>query len=300
MAGLPPAVDAASFAAFVQRHRAELVRAASRIAVDSAEAEDVVQDTLMAIWRRWQHRPPDDPSAYAFRAVTLNAIKRRHAPASGDAPGGGKRGAGGTDACGRIAESAGIGAGHRPIAAGAADHRKDAILSGTIVGPDRPELVDFIQHGCQPLSLRAGGASTNVKQLTAFRRGWKGRSLWKRKRIRGLNLAPGAQLAIAALFAGVAIAIGVPAVVLGLGRQLTPQMQLWLVVFAVCVGGLTTLTAAFFGTVIPSSVGGEWDPQPHARRHHARGLVMPSSPEAETHPPCETGGIDESKTEAAK
>jgi RNA polymerase sigma-70 factor (ECF subfamily) len=77
MAGVPATVDSAGFAAFVQRHRAELVRAASRIAVDSAEAEDVVQDTLMALWRRWQHRLPDDPPAYAFRAVTLNAIKRR-------------------------------------------------------------------------------------------------------------------------------------------------------------------------------------------------------------------------------
>jgi RNA polymerase sigma-70 factor (ECF subfamily) len=77
MAGSPANADAASFAAFVERHRAELVRAASRIAADSAEAEDVVQDTLMAIWRRWQRRPPDNPSAYAFRAVTLNAIKRR-------------------------------------------------------------------------------------------------------------------------------------------------------------------------------------------------------------------------------
>lgn len=70
-------VDSAGFAVFVERHRSELVRVAGRIAVDSAEAEDVVQDTLMALWRRWQRRPPDDPTAYAFRAVTLNAIKRR-------------------------------------------------------------------------------------------------------------------------------------------------------------------------------------------------------------------------------
>jgi RNA polymerase sigma-70 factor (ECF subfamily) len=77
MARDPAAVDRASFAAFVERHRAGLVRTAGRIAVDSAEAEDVVQDTLVAIWRRWQRRRPDNPAAYAFRAVTLNAIKRR-------------------------------------------------------------------------------------------------------------------------------------------------------------------------------------------------------------------------------
>jgi RNA polymerase sigma factor (sigma-70 family) len=70
-------VDSESFATFVARHRADLVRAAERIAGDRAEAEDVVQDTLVALWRHWQERRPDDPAAYAFRAVSLNAIKRR-------------------------------------------------------------------------------------------------------------------------------------------------------------------------------------------------------------------------------
>ena len=75
-----------------------------------------------------------------------------------------------------------------------------------------------------------------------------------------VEFATGRALAIAAMFAGVAIAIGVPAVVLGLGHPLTPHMQLWLVVLGVCTGGLTSLTAAFFGTVMPSSVGGNWGP----------------------------------------
>jgi RNA polymerase sigma-70 factor (ECF subfamily) len=69
--------DSESFAAFVALHRVDLVRAAERITGDRAEAEDVVQDTLVALWRHWQQRPPDDPAAYAFRAVSLNAIKRR-------------------------------------------------------------------------------------------------------------------------------------------------------------------------------------------------------------------------------
>ena len=94
MAGDPATSDAASFAAFAEEHRAELVRAARRIAVDSAEAEDVVQDTLTGSRRHWTGRRPRDPPAYAFRAVTLNAIKRRMRrrravplEAAGDVPG---------------------------------------------------------------------------------------------------------------------------------------------------------------------------------------------------------------------
>ena len=75
----------------------------------------------------------------------------------------------------------------------------------------------------------------------------------------------GSGLPIAAVIAGAAIAIGVPADVLGLGRDLTPQMQMWLTVLAVCIGGLTALTGAFFGTVIPSSVRGSW--HGHGNRH---------------------------------
>ena len=77
-------------------------------------------------------------------------------------------------------------------------------------------------------------------------------------------------LAIAAVFAGAAIAIGSPAVVLGLGRDLTPTMQLWLTVLAIGAGGLTSLTAAFFGTVLPSSVGGQGDDSCAARMPAAR------------------------------
>ena len=79
----------------------------------------------------------------------------------------------------------------------------------------------------------------------------------------------GHALAIAALFAGVTLAIGVSAVVLGLGHSLTPAMQVWLVVLAVCFGGVTSLTAAFFGCVIPSSVGGKWDYRCERHAPHA-------------------------------
>jgi hypothetical protein len=77
-------------------------------------------------------------------------------------------------------------------------------------------------------------------------------------------------LAIAAVFSGAAIAIGASAVVLGLGRDLTPTMQLWLTVLAIGTGGLTSLTAAFFGTVMPSSVGGNGDEAGAARPTAAR------------------------------
>ena len=80
-----------------------------------------------------------------------------------------------------------------------------------------------------------------------------------------VEFGQGRALPIAAVIAGAAIAIGVPADVLGLGHDLTPQMQLWLTVLAVCIGGLTAIIAAFFGTVIPSSVSGGW--HGHGNRH---------------------------------
>lgn len=82
-----------------------------------------------------------------------------------------------------------------------------------------------------------------------------------------VEFGSGRALPIAAVIAGAAIAVGVPADVLGLKGALTPNMQLWLTVLAVTLGGLTALVGAFFGTVIPSSVGGPW----HGHRHcHGR------------------------------
>lgn len=63
------------FAEFVAAHRPEFVRVAYRVLRDPAEAEDVVQDTLANLWR--QADAPEDLAAYAFRAVRLNALKRR-------------------------------------------------------------------------------------------------------------------------------------------------------------------------------------------------------------------------------
>jgi hypothetical protein len=88
----------------------------------------------------------------------------------------------------------------------------------------------------------------------------EGKNIVETKEKPQVEFGNGHALAIAAVFAGATIAIGVSAVVLGLGHDLTAQMQLWLVVLAVSIGGLTSLTAAFFGTVMPSAVRGKWDP----------------------------------------
>ena len=97
-----------------------------------------------------------------------------------------------------------------------------------------------------------------------------------------VEFGKGHAIAIAAVFAGAAIAIGVPAVVLGLGHALTPQMQLWLIVLAVCMGGLTCLTAAFRNG--DAVVG-----------RRARGKTpLPRAWDS----PCETPGAGESKPEA--
>jgi RNA polymerase sigma factor (sigma-70 family) len=72
---IPTAADK-EFEMFVTAVRASLVQRAQRIVRDPAEAEDIVQDTLAAMWPMWTGNPPRNPQAYAHRAVSLNAIKR--------------------------------------------------------------------------------------------------------------------------------------------------------------------------------------------------------------------------------
>ena len=64
------------FDELVRRYHGELVQWAARILRDVNEAEDVVQETLGAIWKQWQENRPRDAVAYAFAAVSLNALKR--------------------------------------------------------------------------------------------------------------------------------------------------------------------------------------------------------------------------------
>jgi hypothetical protein len=61
--------------------------------------------------------------------------------------------------------------------------------------------------------------------------------------------------AVAGALAGVAIAIGVPWVILAFGQVLGAHTQLILVWVGVIMGGLISLTSAFFGLVMPSQVG---------------------------------------------
>jgi RNA polymerase sigma-70 factor (ECF subfamily) len=69
--------DRDEFDRFVAGRRSRWVRAAAGILRDQAEAEDVVQDTLLSVWKRWADDSPANPDGYVSRAVTLNALKRR-------------------------------------------------------------------------------------------------------------------------------------------------------------------------------------------------------------------------------
>ena len=60
---------------WVERRRNQWIRMAYRILRDQYEAEDVVQETLMAVLRQQGNIRRLD--AYMFRAVDWNAVKRR-------------------------------------------------------------------------------------------------------------------------------------------------------------------------------------------------------------------------------
>jgi RNA polymerase sigma-70 factor (ECF subfamily) len=57
--------------------RSRLIRTAHSILRDRDEAEDVVQQTMLAVWQRAQRQPIAKPAAYLSRAVYWNALKRR-------------------------------------------------------------------------------------------------------------------------------------------------------------------------------------------------------------------------------
>jgi RNA polymerase sigma-70 factor (sigma-E family) len=63
---------AAEFDAFVEAHTGELVRTAYLVVWDLAEAEDLVQETLLRIAKRWPRvRGMEHPGAYA-RKILVN------------------------------------------------------------------------------------------------------------------------------------------------------------------------------------------------------------------------------------
>lgn len=69
-----------------------------------------------------------------------------------------------------------------------------------------------------------------------------------------LNFA-GVKGAFAGVMGGVAIAVGVPFVILKYGAHLHPAVQTTVIIIALLGGGILALVAAFFGIVIPSSIG---------------------------------------------
>jgi RNA polymerase sigma-70 factor, ECF subfamily len=66
-----------SFDDWLRRARPRLLRLAQSRLRDLGEAEDVVQETVLAVWRRHAAGGVDDLDAYANRAVWQNSIRRK-------------------------------------------------------------------------------------------------------------------------------------------------------------------------------------------------------------------------------
>jgi len=62
---------------WLRRARPRLLRLARSRLRDLGEAEDVVQETVLAVWRRFAAGGVEDLDAYANRAVWQNAIRRK-------------------------------------------------------------------------------------------------------------------------------------------------------------------------------------------------------------------------------
>jgi RNA polymerase sigma-70 factor (sigma-E family) len=67
------------FSDFVRAHGASLLRFGYLLCGDASRAEDVVQDSLVKLMRRWRVQPPEHPLAYARRTVVNEYLgwKRR-------------------------------------------------------------------------------------------------------------------------------------------------------------------------------------------------------------------------------
>lgn len=66
-----------SFGDFVVAHQRSLLRFAYLVAGNQADAEDAVQDALIAVSRRWDRVTPDARLAYLRRAVTNRALEQK-------------------------------------------------------------------------------------------------------------------------------------------------------------------------------------------------------------------------------
>jgi RNA polymerase sigma-70 factor (ECF subfamily) len=63
--------------AWIRTHRDELVRTAQTVVRDRAEAEEVVQDTLLRVWKQADRGDILEGGAYLARATYWNALKHR-------------------------------------------------------------------------------------------------------------------------------------------------------------------------------------------------------------------------------
>lgn len=77
MEGQPGCEVFERFQALVSQRHAELVRVSERILKNREEAEDAVQDTFALVWRKLETDAPENLEGYLFKAVQLNALKRR-------------------------------------------------------------------------------------------------------------------------------------------------------------------------------------------------------------------------------
>jgi len=66
------------FETWISEIRPKLVRTAYAILKDEDSANDLVQETLIAVWRKYNEGKIDNLSSYANRAVWVNAIKHHH------------------------------------------------------------------------------------------------------------------------------------------------------------------------------------------------------------------------------
>jgi RNA polymerase sigma factor (sigma-70 family) len=73
----PLEVDAVPFERLIAQDRKALVAIAKAVVRDPHEAEDIVQETIAAVWQRLPAIAPERVSHYLSRAIRQNARKRR-------------------------------------------------------------------------------------------------------------------------------------------------------------------------------------------------------------------------------
>ncbi|WP_129667769.1 SigE family RNA polymerase sigma factor [Phytoactinopolyspora endophytica] len=79
--------DVESFKDFATAHSGRLFRTAWLLTGDWHLAQDLVQETLGKMYRKWRGRSrPDDPPAYARTVLTRTYISHRRLRASGERP----------------------------------------------------------------------------------------------------------------------------------------------------------------------------------------------------------------------